>query len=167
MQEISLSFRADPIIDLFLVGRDAHIAPLLTKHYVICARCGHRALRSRNILVKLLTEWSVFCWRMWKGASSTLCMHCIWCWVVEDASFCALNTAKGMWIKMRDLYVAVREALNRVDYEAIWQGWTKQVPFALVGKDQVYLDGARPRWVIDIGQTRSLIMKASRWLPGV
>ena len=42
---------------------------------------------------------------------------------------------------MKDLYVAVKEALSRVNFEKIWPGWTKQVPFALVGKDQVYLDG--------------------------
>ncbi|MCL2404393.1 MAG: hypothetical protein FWC92_02470 [Defluviitaleaceae bacterium] len=42
---------------------------------------------------------------------------------------------------MRELYTAVKAELNRVDFNAIWPGWTKPVPFALVGKDQVYLDG--------------------------
>jgi len=41
---------------------------------------------------------------------------------------------------MRALYKAVKQELNRIDFNAIWPGWVKPVPFALVGKDQVYLD---------------------------
>jgi len=37
--------------------------------------------------------------------------------------------------------MAVKEALCRIDFGAIWPGWNQTVPFALVGKDQVYLDG--------------------------
>jgi len=41
---------------------------------------------------------------------------------------------------MRDLYLAVIKELDRIDFDAIWSEFEK-VPFALVGSDQVYLDG--------------------------
>jgi len=41
---------------------------------------------------------------------------------------------------MRKLYEAVKAELSRIDFDAIWPGF-KPVPFALVGSEQVYLDG--------------------------
>ncbi|MCL2362544.1 MAG: hypothetical protein FWC73_12130 [Defluviitaleaceae bacterium] len=41
---------------------------------------------------------------------------------------------------MRALYETIKAQLARIDFEAIWPGFTP-VPFALVGSDQVYLDG--------------------------
>jgi len=41
---------------------------------------------------------------------------------------------------MRELYEAVKQELTRIDFNAIWTGFTP-IPFALVGSDQVYLDG--------------------------